>query len=54
MIMMPGLCMIALTYLSLDLFLIRFVWLIHPSILIGHTRSKFEFLFVAPIHFLQK
>ena len=57
--------MIALMYLSSDLFLIRFVWFIHPSILCGHTsekflltlkilRSKFEFSFVAPIHFLQK
>ena len=41
MIMMLGLCMIVLTYLSSDLFLIRFVWLTHPSILCGHTSEKF-------------
>ena len=39
--MMLGLCMIALMYLSSDLFLIRFVWLIHPSVLSGHTSEKF-------------
>ena len=41
MIMMLGSCMIVLTYLSSDLFLIRFVWLIHPSILSSHTSEKF-------------
>lgn len=41
MIMMPGLCMIAVTYLSSDLFLIRFVWLIHLRILSGQTSEEF-------------